>query len=318
MAPSVPAVADLLGRRLVFVTGKGGVGKSTIAAALGLIGARRGLRTLVAEVSGRGDVARMLGGRDVGSAESELRPGLSTIAIDPQRAMEEYLIDQLPIRPLADLLAQSRTFGYLAAATPGMREILTIGKVWELAQAERRTAGAEPYDLVVVDAPATGHGIGLLAAARTFARAAQVGPVARQGKIIDATLRDPAVTAVVAVSTPQEPAVNETLELARVLADELSLNLSALIVNALHPWRFTPRDVAAMRKALEAGGLPSGAEHALRVALGEDSLVHGERAQLHRLREHISDAAIELPCLFEPALGTAEVETLSRLIEAAL
>ena len=83
--------------------------------------------------------------------------------------MEEYLADQLPVRALADLLVSSRAFTYLAAATPGMRELLTAGKVWELAQDRRRTPGAQPYDLVVVDAPATGHGVAVLAAPRTFA-----------------------------------------------------------------------------------------------------------------------------------------------------
>ncbi len=90
--------------------------------------------------------------------------------------MEEYLLDQLPVRPLAERLASSRTFGYLAAATPGLSELLAMGKVWELAQPQRRTPGSEPYDLVIVDAHATGHGVALLQAPRTFAAAASVGP----------------------------------------------------------------------------------------------------------------------------------------------
>lgn len=112
------------------VTGKGGVGKSTVAAALGMVAARRGLRAIVAEVARRDDVSRALGGD--GIAEEELAPGLHHVSIDPERAMELYLVDQLPSRALADLLTSSRTFTYLAAATPGMRELLTVGKVWEL------------------------------------------------------------------------------------------------------------------------------------------------------------------------------------------
>ena len=176
-------VTALLARRLLVVTGKGGVGKTTVAAALGLVAARAGKRTIVAEVARRGDVASAFD-RDGSEPfeEIELAPGLFHISIDPQDALEEYLRDQLPRGPLADLLARSRVFGLLAAATPGMRELLTVGKLWELAQLDRRTPGADPYDLVVVDAPATGHGVAVLTAPRTFAAAAGTGPVARQGR----------------------------------------------------------------------------------------------------------------------------------------
>ncbi|MEY2516089.1 MAG: hypothetical protein QOJ89_3447, partial [bacterium] len=161
---------------MLVVTGKGGVGKTTVAAALGLVAARAGRRTIVAEVARRGDVASAFDRE--GSApfeEIELAPNLFHISIDPQDALEEYLRDQLPKGPIADLLARSRVFGLLAAATPGMRELLTVGKLWELAQLDRRTPGADAYDLVVVDAPATGHGVAVLTAPRTFAAAAGSG-----------------------------------------------------------------------------------------------------------------------------------------------
>ena len=302
---------QLLSRRLVFVTGKGGVGKSTVATALGVLAAQRGKRAIVAEVSGRGDVPRLLGTSPAPEGvEVEVAPGLWSIAIDPQRAMEEYLRDQLPIPALAALLSGSRAFGYLTAATPGMRELLTVGKLWELAQPKRRARGTDPYDIVIVDAPATGHGIALLAAPRTFARVAQVGPIARQGKIIAATLAKRSVTAVVAVSTAQEPAVNETLELQARLKGELGLALHAVLINALHPWRFTLQEVRALKSARSE--LPAGpAVHALDVALAEESIVRSERAQLRRLREQTGGRGPELPFLFAPELGLSEIELLS-------
>ncbi len=187
------------------MTGKGGVGKTTVAAALGLVAARAGKRTIVAEVARRGDVASAFDREGAEPFEEiELAPGLFHISIDPQDALEEYLRDQLPRGPVAELLARSRVFGLLAAATPGMRELLTVGKLWELAQLERRTPGADAYDLVVVDAPATGHGVAVLTAPRTFAAAAGTGPVARQGRKIDATLSDPEQTAVIAVARAEE------------------------------------------------------------------------------------------------------------------
>jgi anion-transporting ArsA/GET3 family ATPase len=271
-------MSALLSRRLLVVTGKGGVGKTTVAAALGLVAARAGKRTIVAEVARRGDVASAFD-RDGSEPfeEIELAPNLFHISVDPQDALEEYLRDQLPRGPVAELLARSRVFGLLAAATPGMRELLTVGKLWELAQLERRTPGADAYDLVVVDAPATGHGVAVLSAPRTFAAAAGTGPVARQGKIIDATLCDPALTAVIAVAKADELAVTETGELRTSLRASMGLELERVIANALDPDRFDEREA----RKLEAHA----AHPAVARALSGHRRALRQRAQLARLAE---------------------------------
>ena len=268
----------LLAHRLLVVTGKGGVGKTTVAAALGLVAARAGKRTIVAEVARRGDVASAFD-RDGSEPfeEIELADGLFHISIDPQEALEEYLRDQLPRGPLADILARSRVFGLLAAATPGMRELLTVGKLWELAQLDRRTPGADPYDLVVVDAPATGHGVAVLTAPRTFAAAAGSGPVARQGKKIDATLSDPSQTAVVAVARAEELAVTETGELRASLREGMGLEIERVIANALDPDRFDDREAHALAR--------HGEHPAVARALRGHARAVRQRAQLARLAE---------------------------------
>jgi len=181
-------VPGILDRRLIFVTGKGGVGKSTVATALGLLAARSGLRTIVAELASQERVQQTFAQDAEPFQELELAPGLFTISIDPQNAMEEYL--RVKTGTLGQMLASSKLFGAFAMATPGMRELLSIGKVWELAQLQRRTRGAAPYDLVIVDAPATGHGVGILKTPATFAEIARVGPIAHQGRTIAATLAD--------------------------------------------------------------------------------------------------------------------------------
>jgi hypothetical protein len=271
------AVAILLSRRLVVVIGKGGVGKTTVAAALGLVAARAGKRTIVAEVARRGDVASAFDREGAEPfSETELAPSLFHISIDPQDALEEYLRDQLPSGPVAEVLVRSRVFGMVTAATPGMRELLTVGKLWELAQLDRRTPGAGAYDLVVVDAPATGHGVAILNAPRTFAAAAGGGPIARQGTKIDAMLSNPAHTAVVAVATADELAVTETGELREALRRGLGLPLERVIANALAPDRFSPRE-AALLKA-------HAAQPAVARALGDHARALRQRAQLGRLR----------------------------------
>ncbi len=266
------------------MTGKGGVGKTTVAAALGLVAARAGKRTIVAEVARRGDVASAFDREGAAPfSETEIAPGLFHISIDPQDALEEYLRDQLPSGPIAELLIRSRVFGMVAAATPGMRELLTVGKLWELAQLDRRTPGADSYDLVVVDAPATGHGVAILSAPRTFAAAAGSGPVARQGTIIDAMLSDPERTAVVAVAKAEELAVTETGQLRTALRDSIGLPLARVVANALQPDRFSPA---------EAGRLGPHADHpAVARALSEHRRALRQRAQLARLRRLTGNVA---------------------------
>jgi anion-transporting ArsA/GET3 family ATPase len=295
----------VLDRELVVVTGKGGVGKSAVAAALGLVAAGRGLRTIVAEVARRDDVSRALGGE--GMHEEELAPGLHHLSIDPEHAMELYLADQLPAA-LADLLGSSRAFSYLAAATPGMRELLTVGKVWELAQDDRRTPGAQPYDLVVLDAPATGHGVAVLSAPRTFAATARVGRIARQGRTIDAMLSDPARTGVVAVARPEEMPVNETLALQDALRDDVGLEVGLVVCNAMLSQRFEAPDVRALDAA------PDGPE--VRAARHAHARARAQRGQLQRLRRGARAPVITLPFVFDE--DGARLSRMARELERAL
>ncbi|MGI8440280.1 MAG: ArsA family ATPase, partial [Thermoleophilaceae bacterium] len=221
-------MSAVLDKRLVFVTGKGGVGKSTVAAALGTAAAARGRRALVCEVAGVERMPGALGHAGVGYRETELKPNLWAISIDPERALEEYLRDQIGSSTLYNVLFENRIVSYLAAATPGLRELLTIGKIWELAQLERRSPADAPYDVVIVDAPATGHGLGLLRTPRTFRDVARVGPIRRQADLIHSFVTNPTRTGVVCVALPEEMPVNETLELRRSLAAEMGMELDAV------------------------------------------------------------------------------------------
>jgi anion-transporting ArsA/GET3 family ATPase len=275
-----------------------------VAAALGLVAAARGLRTIVAEVARRDDVSRALGGE--GMHEEELAPGLHHLSIDPEHAMELYLADQLP-SALADLLASNRTFSYLAAATPGMRELLTVGKVWELAQDDRRTPGAERYDLVVLDAPATGHGVAVLSAPRTFAQTARVGRIARQGRTIDAMVCDPDRTGVIAVARPEEMPVNETLALQDALRDDVGLEVELVVCNGMLPQRFSAADA----RTLEAA--PDGPE--VRAARHAHARAGAQRTQLRRLRRRARAPVTTLPHVFDDGDRLA---TLARELEGTL
>jgi anion-transporting ArsA/GET3 family ATPase len=309
-------MSSLLDKRLIVVTGKGGVGKTTVAAALGLAAARSGKRTIVAEVSEQERLSGLFGRRALGHREGKLADGLHGISIDPDRAKEEWLRYQLKSSALAGLLGGSRIFQYLTAAAPGVDELVTIGKVWDLAQLERRVGGTRPYDLAIVDSPATGHGVALLRAPRTYAQIARVGPIAKQARSIHNFLADPRTTGVLAVALPEEMPVNETIDLRAGLRTDMGMDIHATVVNAVLPDRFKGRE--AKRLASLDGRLSAAARGAVATALSEHGRAAEQREQIERLRRDGGAPLVSLPFLFEPDLGPAQVSQLSECLEAEL
>ncbi len=215
----ITPIPELLDKRLVFVTGKGGVGKTTVAVALGLRAAADGKRTIVCEVSSQENASRIFEHTEVGFHEVEMEENLWSISIDPDESMREYVLLQLKVRAMRDMLFRSRIFNYLAAATPGLKELVTIGKIWELAQLDRKVKSGRKYDLVIVDAPATGHGIGFLQTPRTFAAIARVGPIHSQAQQLNRLIVDHEHTGAAIVALPEEMPVNESAALEQELRD---------------------------------------------------------------------------------------------------
>src|SRR3954465_4360017 len=225
-------VSLLLDKRLVVVLGKGGVGRTTVATALGLAGARMGKRVMVAEVAQQERMSRAFRREGVGYSETELAENFYAMSVDPQRPLDEHLGQQIP-GPLTDMLLHNRIFEYFVAAAPGVRELTTIGKVWELAQLDRKYGSGARYDLVILDAPVSGHGLAMLRSPRTFGDIARVGPIRRRADMIHNSPRGPGRTAPVAVALAQEMPVNETLEFRVKLHDEMGMETQAVVVNAL-------------------------------------------------------------------------------------
>jgi anion-transporting ArsA/GET3 family ATPase len=310
-----------LDKRLIFVTGKGGVGKSTVSAALGVAAARHGKRTIVCEVAQQERMSYVFHREGVGYRETEIGEDLYAFSIDPQRALEEYLQMQIRIKPVYDLMFKNRIFTYFAAATPGLRELVTIGKVWELAQLDRRVKKGSKYDLVIVDAPATGHGLGLLRTPKTFGDIARVGPIKRQADTIYEFITDPQLTSVVAVAWPEEMPVNETIDLQRSLEREIGVPLDAIFMNGIYPQLFTDAEAEALRAHGEDGAdadgdpLAAARRAALRAAISEHRRASGHAEQLERLAEGSGQEPVELPFLFRPQLDMDAVEALADTIE---
>ena len=304
-------LAGPITKRLLIVAGKGGVGRSTVAAALAVGATRRGLRTIVAETAGRADVAHLLGGRAADPlVEVELEPGLHHVTIDRRAALEEYLRYEVPGLVPAATLARSAAFQAFVDAAPGMSDLLAIGKVWELVQRPRHKPHAHEYDVVILDAPASGQLVGLLGAPQTFAAIARVGPVARQADTVGRMVRDSRAVGVVAVATPEQMAVSEALALQTSLAKRFSIELDAVVANRVFPSRFTSADAVALSHAPE--------DPAVRSARWFAARARAQRAQLARLRRGATPArCTTLPFRFEAELERADVERFADLLGAA-
>jgi anion-transporting ArsA/GET3 family ATPase len=302
-------VPDLLDKRLIFVTGKGGVGKSTLAISLGLAGAARGKRTIVCEVASQENASRVFKKGEVGFHEVEVADNLWTISIDPDESLREYMLLQLKVRAMRDLLVRSRIFNYLAAATPGLKELVTIGKIWELAQTDRKVKKASGYDLVIVDAPATGHGIGFLSTPRTFAAIARMGPIHSQAKELDRFITDHETTGVAIVCIPEEMPVNESAHLERELTEKVGMSVDRVYMNALYPERFSSDEAGELEGALDDSN--GAARAAIGAALSEYRRANSQRDQLERLKQAVNTPVKTLPFIFKPTLDVEELRWLS-------
>lgn len=290
---------ELLDRRLLFVTGKGGTGKTTVAAALGLLAAAQGKRTLVCEMDTKGNMADFYEIGPTSFEEREVIPGLWAMSMDTEASLRQYLTLQLKLPLVARVGPLAKMFDFVANAAPGVKEIVSVGKLcWEVREGH--------YDLVIADAPATGHVVSQLAAPQAINGLVQVGLVRQQtGWMLD-LLGDPATTGLAIVTTPAEMPVQETIELRQRVKEETNVDLAAVIVNRVLPELFGRGEEEVFDRLQEEDG-----DAALSEALGGPArpLLDGARlaVTLRRSRaQHLDHLRDELggavPMLYLPYL----------------
>jgi anion-transporting ArsA/GET3 family ATPase len=321
---------DVLDRaQLLVVTGKGGTGKTTVAAALAIAAADRGRRTLVVEVEGRQGLAAPFGRRSLGYQETNLADGVNGLAVDPEESLREYL-GRYGFAPLARLLSWARLTNFITAAAPGLGDILLVGKVWEAAT--RRSGPRRAYDLVVLDAPPTGRVIPFLRTPETVAELARVGPIRHQADRVKELLDDPDRTAMVLTCLPEELPVTETIEATAALR-AAELPLGAVIANQVTADGLASRasrlpslsrDPSPLVEAASRAGAKLD-EAAVRTLLEEardrQRQVTRERRLLKELRARLENGlpVVELPLLAGGAAGPDAVRQLAaRLLDSPL
>jgi anion-transporting ArsA/GET3 family ATPase len=312
---------DLLRKRVLVLTGKGGVGKSTVGLALALAARRREKSVLLVEIDAPLDASRRLGMASAASGVGELLPGLSALNLRPQAVMDEYVRHIVKIELLARRILDSPVYVRFFTAAPGLKELILLGKILTLEEAREGWSKRPRYDLIVLDAPATGHGLSLLQVPVAASKAARLGPVGRNASRILGLLQDPKKTAVGLVAIPEEMAVVEAIDLHSSL-EEAGFPSAAVFLNACHDSRFTSSQEAEILRLSARntrGRLEGriGLEGALVAARRQIRRRRLTRVYEGRLKRALPLPLKRLPFVYEETLGWDALESLSEGLEGA-
>lgn len=320
-------IDEFLDPTILIVSGKGGVGKTTVAASLALVAARQGRKVCVVEVDQKGTLTKLLGGREATYEPSELTPRVWGLNITAERSLAEYLEVQYHMKRISRVFTSSHFVDYVATAAPGLEDILILGKIWFL---EKGRNTDHDFDTIIVDAPAAGHMLTFLSAPMGLSDAVRVGPIKRQSEWLVEMLQDPKRSRVHLVTLPEEMPVSETLETAAALGGKVGIPTGCTFANAVYQPLFTDEESALYDEISADGSIDELCKAADRIGLSldhRDLEALGGYAEFLRARQKIQERhlgelreganeVIDLPFLFSAGLTLPDVESLADVIEA--
>jgi len=303
-------MSDLLDRRFLVVIGKGGVGKTTVSAALAVAAAKRGKRVLVAMCNSKERLSHLLEVQPIGEHVVNVLPRIDAVNMTPSAALEEYGLIVLKVRVLYKAIFENRIVSSFLRGVPGLEAWSMLGKAYFHATIPRDD-GRPQYDLVILDAPATGHGLDMLRVPKVIMDVAPPGLLRREAENAWTLFSDAKRSGLVLVTLPEDMPTNETIELHAAITQELKLPVAKIVVNGVYPPLFPATDRSAF-EALPAA-LPAGSP-IRSLAASSRARVLREAVQatsLARLAAELPVARVELPYLFVPEFRRAAVEALA-------
>ncbi len=303
------SLQEVLKKKLWIVTGKGGVGKTTLTAALGVMCARLGLETLLVETHGLNHLGELLGVGTVGYEPKKVKKNLSLLQITPEEAFEEYVLQQIKFRVVYNAVFKNRYVRNFIDAAPGLIELLTIGKIWSLVAERGKKYRKKSYDMVIVDAPSTGHGLSLLRVPQVVVNAIRVGPLKTKSQEILLLLQDPKKTLIWLTTLPEEMPVNEAVDMAGKLEAEVQVHLGPIAVNALWPEILDPDSLGQLKKT----------QARLPMLEVYEKRLEQSRFYLHKIKTKLPHSHfLELPLVYQTQDPFLLAEALSKVIQRGL
>jgi anion-transporting ArsA/GET3 family ATPase len=299
--------AHLETRRFVIVTGKGGVGQTTVSAALALSLASKGKRVLVAMCNAKERLSKIFGTDPVGPDVVPVSPNVWAVNMEPERAIEEYGLLTLKSKTLYALLFDNRYVRSFFAAVPGMHEWAMLGKAW-WHTTETNDDGSPKYDVVILDAPATGHGLDMLRVPKVIVDVVPSGLLRRDAERALHMFQDPKESAIVLVTLPEEMPTTETIELATALTSELHMPIAKVVVNCMLPPLFSADERAQILAAPAAPGPLLSVVHAAKDRATRETV---QAESMKRLSKELPLSPSFLPFLFTDAATKDAVHKLS-------
>lgn len=321
------SLTALLRKRLLIVSGKGGVGKSTVCAAMALIAARQGQRVLTIEIDSKERISQLFGVAEVGHEGRQVYENIWAMNLRPSQVMDDFVATQVPLRRVLNQVLQSQIYRYFVAAAPGLKELVTLGKIMVLEEATQSKRSQTPeWDFIIIDAPATGHGISFLRVPYLVCDTLKMGPVYKQARKIVNLLTDKRRTAFLLVTLAEEMPVNEAIEMYHTIQDELGIPLAHLIINGVYPQVLDRKECAVLARLRERlmqreGDAPQDAALVQAMADCLDAAVRRRALNdkyIAKLGRETHHDALEVPFVFASSLDFDLVETVAEALETRL
>ncbi|MFZ2631701.1 MAG: ArsA family ATPase [Desulfosalsimonadaceae bacterium] len=317
--PQLDLLQSIFSRRVIFVLGKGGAGKTTATVALGMAAQRMNKRVLLVEIGDSDTLGSICLNRTLSETPEEISSNLWGARVHPKAELEAYIHAHVSSGFIARKIIRSRLFSYLFDATPGLKEVMSLARIWRWEKETNKDA--EPrFDLIIVDAPATGHALSLLRLPEQLIRMIRVGPVANQIRELQRLLKNPQKTCLVLVTLPEELPVNEAMEFYSAADDELEMPVAVTLINCVYPSYFTQNElnqINALKDALKKHpGSPGNAmlDSALRLVRRRDM----QQKYIDQIQARTLGRMKEMPFYFTNDLTLEDIDALSHHLTRSL
>ena len=304
-------MSNLFDKRFVINTGKGGVGKTTVSAAMAIAFAQQGKRVLLMELHTRDRVGRLFGVEPIGPEITEVAPDIHAVDTTPADAMREYALMVLRIKALYRAVFENRAVEKLLRIMPGLPELTMLGKAY-FHEKERDESGRPIWDVVIIDAPATGHGMFLLQIPQVISNTLHSGRMAEESEDMLALLEDPDRTVINLVTLPEEMPVNETIELHEKLGDAFDVAVGSVVANGVFPRLLSDDETSRIALLLNTyGNSEDDLGALLSAALFRNERCEMQARYLQMLREELALPVLEIPFYFEPELDRRTLDLMA-------